>query len=379
MFAFLDKLEILQHSNNTAILRTSKQIHREAYDVLVKTNKFVHVTTSAGIPIRFLLNHLRVPMVTEDKARAEQFQGYVLSVALTGPRDIGKRFERQCSTTPCSLMMLGRDMDVFCDILADGNVHIPSFGTKVSLQITVAPNISQALPAHKESILPFFSEKTQELLLQPFRTRLRDFKNVKVAGQVSPSIAAAAEEEIAQDFASDPEAVINQFQAAKDEGHYLFKLNKKEEACLRWQDATLEIENLQNGSSWNTLTKKGAVPFVARLAEIYFLMKLNTVHLKIAGMEKGELYADLMAEDALQMATNSLRKDHWMPDFQWRPTAAHMAKLQYRRALFLRLQADPEGIDSAVRAIKAAHRLLPEDAVIMRERTMILAWRDAFR
>ncbi|KAJ4320704.1 hypothetical protein N0V94_003234 [Neodidymelliopsis sp. IMI 364377] len=123
---------------------------------------------------------------------------------------------------------------------------------------------------------------------------------------------------------------------------------------------------------------KGAVPFVARLAEIYFLMKLNTVHLNIIGMEKGELYADFMAEDALLMATNSLRKDHWMLDFQWRPAVAHRAKLQYRRALFLRLQSDPESIDSAVRASETAHRLLPEDAVIMRERRTILAWRDAF-
>ncbi|KAJ4347708.1 hypothetical protein N0V95_005162 [Ascochyta clinopodiicola] len=234
-------------------------------------------------------------------------------------------------------------------------------------------------PAYRESMLDFFSEKTQKVLLQPFRTRLRGFKNVKVRGLVSREIAEAVEKEVAQDVASDPEAVMSNFQTQKNEGQSLYNSNRRDEACLKWQDAALEIEQLHQDSSRNALTEKGGVPFVARLAELYFFMRLNIAHLKTAGMEKGEPYADIMAEDTLKTAIASLRKDHWMPGFRWQPTDTHRAKLRYRHALFLRLAGDASCIRVAVSSIESAHRLLPDDAGIARERTRILAWRDSMR
>jgi hypothetical protein len=54
----LEPLKI-KHSIDTAILRTSTEVHREAYDVMIKSNEFVLVKTTHGLPIAYL-----VPVVT---------------------------------------------------------------------------------------------------------------------------------------------------------------------------------------------------------------------------------------------------------------------------------------------------------------------------
>ncbi|KAF1355762.1 hypothetical protein EJ07DRAFT_158098 [Lizonia empirigonia] len=377
---FMNKIAILQHTIDTNILRASKQIHREAYETMVKTNRFVRVSTPSGLPMRFLLNHLRVPVIAEDKEVVGQFQGYTLSVSLICPKDLGRQFQDTLiSREPCHLMMLSRDMGVFCKILADGDLHIHNFGMNVAVKIAVAPGMETSPPPYKDWMSDFFSEKTQEVLLQPFRAHLRGFKKIKVCGHVSRAIAKAVEEEIAQDAASDPEEVITNFQTQKDEGQGLYRSNRRDDACLKWQDTITEIERLHQSSSWEPLTKKGGVSFITRLAELYFLMQLNTAHVLIDGMTKGQLFADMMADDALTMASRCARKNHWTPGFRWRPTDVHMAKLFYRWALLYRLKGDPKDIEPAVVSISKARNLLPNDAGVARERKAILVWRDEMR
>ncbi|KAL1600390.1 hypothetical protein SLS60_006775 [Paraconiothyrium brasiliense] len=376
--SFLNQLAIAVHDIDTSILLASKQIHQEAYDVMVKSNRFVRVTTSGGFPLRLLLNHLRVPVVTEDKESVDNFKGYVLSVTLTFPKEVGQAFQdTPFSVEPCSLMLLSRDMDVFCDVLMDGDTHLPGFGTKVAIKIAVAPGSLLSSSPYEDPISEFFSEKTQQALLHPFCNRLRGFKRVKIRGLVSRSIAEAVEGELAQDTTSDAEAILSKFQNMKGEGQSLFRSKQTEAANLKWMDAALKIEQLHESSSWPVLTEKSGEPFVARLAELYFLMKLNILQINLTNMEKGIPFADILAEDALSMALRSLKRDYWLPEYRWQPTDVHKAKLQYRRALFLRLEGDPESIPTAVFAIKNAHRLLPDDAGIARERAAILAWRDS--
>jgi hypothetical protein len=265
-------------------------------------------------------------------------------------------------------------MDVFCDVLIDGDGNVSGFGMNISLEIAVGSGSILIPSPYKESMSDFFSNSTQQALLQPFRNRLRGFKKAKVRGLVDRDIAKAAEEDIAQDIATDPEAVVKDFQAQKDEGQNLYKARNIDEACLKWQDATLEIETLRGGSSWPTLIDKGGVPFVARLAEIYFLMKLNIIHVKISGISKHEFYADLLAKDNMEMILQSLKKDYWMPGYRWQPSDMQKAKLRYRQALLIRLTDEVRSAQTAVRSIELAHRLFPDDAVIARERTAVLAW-----
>jgi hypothetical protein len=67
---------LIRHSINTAILRTNSQIHREAYDIMVKTNRFVRV--NYGNKIRFSrgLNGRHIPVVAYGPS-VELFKGSV--------------------------------------------------------------------------------------------------------------------------------------------------------------------------------------------------------------------------------------------------------------------------------------------------------------
>ena len=153
-------------------------------------------------------------------------------------------------------MLLGREMEVFCDILMDRDGYIPGFGTKDLLKITVALGGFLVSSSYKDSMSNFFSEKTQGVLLHPFRRRLHGFKKVKVRGLVSRDMADAVEQELAQDIVSDRETTLASYQAQKDEGQDLYKSGMLGAACLKWQDATLEIKILHAGSSWQLLIAK---------------------------------------------------------------------------------------------------------------------------
>ncbi|KNG50335.1 hypothetical protein TW65_02270 [Stemphylium lycopersici] len=72
----------------TAILRTSKETYYEAFDVMIKTNRFVKTSSEPGLPIKAALNGQRVPMFTVDKDLVDRFEGYVLGMhlGLSGPK-----------------------------------------------------------------------------------------------------------------------------------------------------------------------------------------------------------------------------------------------------------------------------------------------------
>lgn len=74
-----------QHSIDTAILRTSHDIYCEAYDLMVKKNRFVHVK-SQGVP-QYLLNAAYLPVVTAVTDHVNRFRGYVLKVTMAFPAD----------------------------------------------------------------------------------------------------------------------------------------------------------------------------------------------------------------------------------------------------------------------------------------------------
>ncbi|KAJ8114268.1 hypothetical protein OPT61_g3822 [Boeremia exigua] len=334
---FFNDLAVVEHAVDTSILFTSKQIHREAYDTMVKTNRFVRVTTPGDIPLRLCA----IGLFDGSKQLGDAYKGTLFSVE------------------PCSFMFLSRDMGVFCDILMDGATHINGFGTRVVLKIDVAPGSILDSSPYKYPISDFFSETTQLALLRPFRSHLRGFKKVKVRGLVARNIAEVVEEEIASDMAASTYP------------------GKIEEASMLWLDAALEIDQLHHGSSWPSPTVKGGVPFVARVAELYLLLRLNIIQTKLLRMEKGDRSAGLLAEDSIKMAELSLRKGYWMSDFRWQPKDVHKAKLRYRHEVLRRMVGDPNTINLAVTLIDSAHRLLPEDAGIMREQDMISDWQES--
>jgi hypothetical protein len=59
-------------SNEPAILRVNSQVHREAYDVMIKTNRFVRITSPACMSFSKSVAGLVMPVVASGQL-AEQF------------------------------------------------------------------------------------------------------------------------------------------------------------------------------------------------------------------------------------------------------------------------------------------------------------------
>jgi hypothetical protein len=129
------------HNIDTAILRTSTAVYREAYDVMVKTNRFVKVTTARGLPTYLMLNGQQVPVVAANKKIVNSFGGYVLAVHLgtNKPAHNTPEFEHKKVVVPRTMMMLHRDMDSFCAALMDGDAFRPGFTAAVEITIKVGP------------------------------------------------------------------------------------------------------------------------------------------------------------------------------------------------------------------------------------------------
>ena len=67
-------------------------------------------------------------------------------------------------------MILHRDLDRFCEALTDRDAQVPGFSESLQISIALAP-VLQVTP-HKRympSLEDFFTEKTQETLVAPFR------------------------------------------------------------------------------------------------------------------------------------------------------------------------------------------------------------------
>jgi hypothetical protein len=369
------------HNIDTAILRTSAAVYREAYDVMVKTNRFVKVTSVRGLPTHLLLNGIQVPVVASSKNVVDSFGGYVLAVHLGTTRTLFQPQEPEYSglADARTLMILHRDMDAFCHALMDGDAYSPGFTDAVQINITVAPILAVSRPTrHLPSFADFFSDTTQKTLLAPFRATLRGYKSVKIQGHVDQDLARAVEANINEDRWFDPGQVVADFAAAKEEGSTLFRQRKTEDACLAWQDAAVDIDKMVESSSWSTLAERGGEQFIFELAELYFLVRLNSAHVQLTILQASgtmpPYYVGMMVEDNLKSAVRSLKKDHWMEGYKYRPTLKHLAKLRYRYALLMRLQDEPGTAGRALTYINKALQSQPGDSVIMRERDNIVAW-----
>ena len=370
------RLPRVEHRIETSILRTSKEIYREAYDVMVKTNRFVKVTSADGMPVIGALSGQQTPVVTQEKFLVDQFKGYVLSVhfGLKKQRD-NKPSRNPAWYEPLSAMILHRHLDKLCQGIKDGDAHSPGFSESLKISIRMAPVLDNI---RSNNIMPsfdgFFSEKMQKTLFAPLRVNLHGYKGVEVKGHVDRVVAIALRQDIAKDPYSDPAAVMTQYIVAKEEGTRLFQEGQVELGCLKWQDATVEIDMLIVSSSWPDLVRQGKEEFVSQLAQVYFIMRLNIIHVQLSNWSESSFVAEVLADDSLNCAFKSLKQDYWVKGYKHIVSATHRAELLFRYATFLRLQADPGNKERALKFINLALQRQPGDPGILREKDTILEW-----
>lgn len=346
-----------------------RQIHAEAYDTMVKTNCFVCIESGSGIPTDMTMLGLRIPVVSTNKVAIDQFKGYAASIQMT-VGEFGNSTEIAQRWPPESYMLLARDLDLFCQALSD--VDLYREGVTKNLEMTINIGSYERSPP-----VDFYTEKTQKYLLQPFRRRVRALKDVTVQGRVSPELATVTKSEILAD-AANPEKMIADLVEGKESGARHYRERKYDDALTIWLDAASEVEKIHKSGSWAALVTRGGPNFLDSLSEAYFLTKLNIVHLILQQFSAPSHFSitSYLADDALTMALQALRKNYWSDGYKWSPSTGQLTKLRYRWAMFLRLRGDPSDKQSALHRINGALRSAPDDVLILREKELIIKWID---
>ncbi|OAL55279.1 hypothetical protein IQ07DRAFT_498406 [Pyrenochaeta sp. DS3sAY3a] len=375
-----------RHATDTAILSTSKDTYNEAYDIMVKTNRFVHITSVAGVPVRHILLSQRVPIVSDKVDIVNKFQGFVLALHVDShsPQVLPPDGHKELAfLQPCNLMILHRDLEIFCRALGDIDSHPGGNSRDLKLSITIGPCLDVVRPGGGTATLrDFFSDKTQKTLVAPLEKELRGYHRVEVSGHVDRDVASALRSSLLKPRWSGSEAVLQKFLDAKKNAGLLFIHGEHSDATLLWQDTTLDIDLLHESNSWPGLVREGGESFVSRLVEAYFAMRINIAHVQIAAIKKDPsltYLSGIMGEDSLNQAAKAMEKDYWMDGYEYKPPTAIRHKLLFRLAVLYRLQGDPKNADAARMYINTVARAQPNDDAIAQEKRKIAAWRDQVR
>lgn len=361
----------VQHSIDTAILGASRDVHREAYDLMVKENRFVHLKCQ-GVPHPLMINAL-VPIVTSNTEHVRQFKGYVLeaNTSYQGeqlPQWVGR-------TDAFEAMMLATYLNRFCQGLMVGNM-VSGFGSRLTLRLDLGPIVAAGREARDyedlESLECYFTEKTQKGLLRPFRDNLYGIQDVQICGLVSADLVSSTLKTVAADKWGGPQHVLDHLITRKEIGMQFLREKEHKLAIATWTKDIIEIDVLRGGSDWSSLVHHGGEQFIHQVAEISFQLKLNCIHINLKE-PSNDVLMDL-TETLLFRAQEGLETGFWKAGFTWRPSEGLEAKLHFRAARFYRIRGDSDDAERAMDEIDQALQLCPNDPVILRERQLVLEW-----
>lgn len=355
------------HSIDTAILRVSRNVHLEAYDLMVKKNRFVRVR-SRGVP-KYLLSAVAVPIVTANAGRVSRFKGYVLEVTMTSDEEPLPQMSPRAHD-PFEAMILSRDAGALCRCLMFGNNFIPGFADRVNLTLNLGLVVTASREARDyenlESLEQYFSEKIQNELLHPFSHFLHDVQNIRVCGLVSADVASSTCKGTASSEWGNPQEVLDHFVARKKTG--LQHLERKETslAADSWLKDVYDMTLLHKNNHWPRLVQEGGEHFVTEFAELFFRLNLNCAHLFMSFGVDGVFVRLVRA--SLDHANQAMTTGYWKEDLTWQPPRELRAKLHFRTARFLRLTGDLTDFEAAMSELDEALQLCPDDPAILMER-----------
>ncbi|KAH7074092.1 hypothetical protein FB567DRAFT_189732 [Paraphoma chrysanthemicola] len=106
-----DEINQISHSINNAILRASRTVYAEAYEIMVKTNRFIRIQSNSSGFSWFLVTS-QLPVLTLDRGKTAQFRGYVMNVQMNTADVI----EADKFGALFDFMILANDWDAFCRI-----------------------------------------------------------------------------------------------------------------------------------------------------------------------------------------------------------------------------------------------------------------------
>jgi len=356
----------------TALFRTNKQLHDEAFDYMIKRNQFVRVTCRGfNLPDLFL-DHRRVPAIAVDSRMSSHFKGYVMHVALSKP--LPALVVRLSNFAEHEIMILRSDLPALCLQL-----DVETLMTDVNATTKEHRSISTVITFNSDHA-QFLTTKIQEHLLEPITTHLRGVTDVQINGPVDPALAQTVKDEVAKPRWTDPEATLDEIHTGTDVGKRQWQNRDFYAASESWSYAMRNLERMRHSSSWTGLAKTGGLDFVNSTADLHF-----TLHLLRASFLQVDMAAEaadpatlhrngvLSLQHLYKCAATSARfAQH--ADATWVPSNQQQAKMSYRRARCLRLMNSVRCAEEARALVEQAVLLDGNDMAIRDEKDAVLGW-----
>lgn len=379
----------LGHSISTAILRASKAVHAEAYDVMVKSNRLVRISAN-DIAMSRIMIPAQMPVVTMNKRPIQRCQGITLHLNLSCVEE-GYMGSFDNYEDKRDLLILGRDWPAFCRLLSIAEFWILKFNQQVVLGLELFPRAHE-FPKYKSTLSKEFTAKAIEDLIRPFE-QLRGFPNASFVGRdpygghISRKEADRVISQVARSAYEDPKAALRILQRHKDEGFAFFHIKDNIKASKEYTSAVTKIQTMRDGASWIDMCNTGGSKFVNSFAELYseiYILSADNDLMTMQENPKARLpdYREMLLSlrdnctRSLWTALDVDKEFRKYPGFSWRMSGERRAQANYKLALCWRWFADPEDADDALTAIREARQLCPDDERIRDELQTITAWKE---
>ncbi|KAH8785688.1 hypothetical protein F5883DRAFT_636599 [Diaporthe sp. PMI_573] len=344
-----------RHSIHIAILMASRDVHCEAYDLMVRKNRFVRVR-SYGVP-QYLLTAVSLPIVTANEDHVQRFRGYVLEVTMVLRNEQAPNLPVRAHD-PFDAMIMAKDLGKLCLALMEGGLFISGFKDRLNLTLNLGLVVTAGREARDfvdlDSFERYFSENTKMGIIQPFCDFLSDAGSAQVCGLESADVAdtlrrgrewSGPREVLAHLKAQD---VISMQHLAKGEAWL---------ACNTRMKCLYEMDALHRGDHWPRLIQEEGELFISSFAGLYFRLNLDCACFYMPAV--GNQIVNRLTENTLLQARTALTTDHWKQGLSWRPTTELHARLHLLTARFLRLRGNFADYSEAAIQLHKALDLTP--------------------
>ncbi|XXG96949.1 hypothetical protein Hte_003240 [Hypoxylon texense] len=193
-----------QHAMNFALLRVSRQVSREATEVMLKKQLFVRVM-AYGFNLTHMMNlsELHIPIVASE---IKPFGGIVNTIhmgfAMTHHIHFAHTHFGDTSADQQCFVILHRHFHIFCRALALVETSVRNFGEKTRHRVEIHdPFLGTEIP-HRLTI------EKQEALVQPYRDYFRFFINFELVGPFSPHLAGQVVNEVKRGVVTDSQSLL---------------------------------------------------------------------------------------------------------------------------------------------------------------------------
>ncbi|KAA8620272.1 hypothetical protein A1F94_004224 [Pyrenophora tritici-repentis] len=377
------------HSNDTAILRVKSQVHREAYDVMVKTNRFVSVVIESPAPINSMLRGACIPLVARGES-VTSFPGRVLHVAIQttviftffGPPDRPESI---------AAIILARDLPLLCRGISKLQDQISREASKfwdlkvLEMQFIMAPVLLSPRPRYRDDLTSFFCEATQRAILGPF-IPLWGVHHVDVCGHVLPEVGAKLKNLLEAARWQDPKIMAMDTVQALVLGVRHGKRNIMV-AFTIWTKAYSAIRRMRAGSWWTKLLDLGGRIFIKKVAWLQMWLCLSVVKVGNALWGDTSRHYDIpwriqhargsAIRMAWTMAASSIIPGYWKEDYTYPLSDTFNVHIQYELAMCIKLWGKPKRAMEAVMAMKDAWDMDPDDPTLREAYEEMVDWQKS--